>query len=425
MKEKLLTKNFLLLLLGQASSLFGNFILRLALSMYVLEVTGSAAVFAGLLSAAVIPTILLSPFGGILADRADRRSIMVALDTLTGLSVLCVVFFLNERSAVGTIGILLAALSVFGAFETPTVQACVPQMLSGDNIIKGNALINQVASVSYLIAPMLGGVLYAAFGLKPLMLGSILCFFLTAFLECFIKLDCHKSASRENIWSVVKNDFSDSIHFLAEEQTGILKMLLLVALSRFFVMGLTVVGLPYLIRNVLELGAGYYGAAESAQAVAIIIGSIAAGLLAGRMNMGRLPILLAVIGAFIIPGGIAFLFPLSAAAKYIMNVGGFCGMQIAVNLFSIFAVSLIQQNTPNQLLGKVMAFTSAVTMCVQPIGQIVYGFLFDEFCSRVYLILIPTGVIVCVIGLLSMGFLKMNFESGAVPFDDNEGHMDL
>ena len=100
-------------------------------------------------------------------------------------------------------------------------------------------------------------------------------------------------------------------------------------------------------------------------------------------------------------------------------------MQIAVNLFSIFAVSLIQQNTPNQLLGKVMAFTSAVTMCVQPIGQIVYGFLFDEFCSRVYLILIPTGVIVCVIGLLSMGFLKMNFENGAVPFNNNEGHTDL
>lgn len=186
MKEKLLTKNFLLLLLGQASSLFGNFILRLALSMYVLEVTGSAAVFAGLLSAAVIPTILLSPFGGILADRADRRSIMVALDTLTGLSVLCAVFLLNERSAVGTIGILLAALSVFGAFETPTVQACVPQMLSGDNIIKGNALINQVASVSYLIAPMLGGVLYAAFGLKPLMLGSILCFFLIALSRFFV-----------------------------------------------------------------------------------------------------------------------------------------------------------------------------------------------------------------------------------------------
>lgn len=61
MAEKLFTKNFILLVLGQASSLFGNFILKLALSMYVLETTGSAAIFAGILSVATIPTILLSP----------------------------------------------------------------------------------------------------------------------------------------------------------------------------------------------------------------------------------------------------------------------------------------------------------------------------------------------------------------------------
>ncbi len=74
MGQKLFTRNFTLLVLGQASSLFGNYILRLALSMYVLEVTGSAAVFAGILSIATIPTILLSPVGGILADRAGRRA---------------------------------------------------------------------------------------------------------------------------------------------------------------------------------------------------------------------------------------------------------------------------------------------------------------------------------------------------------------
>lgn len=77
MSEKLFTKNFTLLVLGQVSSLFGNFILKFALSMYVLEVTGSATVYAGILAIATIPTILLSPLGGILADRANRRNIMV------------------------------------------------------------------------------------------------------------------------------------------------------------------------------------------------------------------------------------------------------------------------------------------------------------------------------------------------------------
>ena len=84
MKRTLWTRNFILLVLGQASSLFGNLILRLALSMYLLEVTGSAAVFAGILSAAALPTIILSPLGGVLADRVDRRRLMVLLDAQIG-----------------------------------------------------------------------------------------------------------------------------------------------------------------------------------------------------------------------------------------------------------------------------------------------------------------------------------------------------
>ena len=74
-KEKLFTRNFTLLILGQVSSLTGNYTLKFALSMYVLEQTGSASIFAGMLSAALLPTVLLSPFGGILADRANRKQI--------------------------------------------------------------------------------------------------------------------------------------------------------------------------------------------------------------------------------------------------------------------------------------------------------------------------------------------------------------
>lgn len=406
MEKKLFTKNFTLLVLGQASSLFGNYILRLALSMYVLEMTGSAAVFAGILSVAMIPTILLSPLGGILADRADRRKIMVALDALTGLSVLCAAACLSGENAIAVISVLLVALSVFGAFETPTVQACIPQMLSGDNIIRGNAVVNQVASLSYLTAPLLGGILYAAVGLKPVMYASVICFFMTAFLECFIKLDRQDRHFQGDILSIAKEDLFGSVRFLTEERADIMRLLLLAALSRFFVMGATLVGLPFIVRTVLGLDAKYYGGAESALAVATILGSIAAGLLTGKLKAGRLSVVLAAIGASIIPAGAAFLFPLGVSARYAVNVAAFCGMQAAVSIFSIFAVSMIQQNTPDHLIGKVMAFTSAVTMCAQPAGQMVYGFLFDRFRGEVSLVLIPTGILVCGIGVFSTGFFK-------------------
>lgn len=399
MKEKLFTKNFTLLVLGQVSSLFGNYILRLALSMYVLELTGSAAVFAGLLSAATIPTILLSPFGGILADRADRRNIMVALDAMTGTEVLCAALLLSEQRALVVIGALLVLLSVLGAFETPTVQACIPSMLTGDNIIRGNAVVNQTASISYLTAPLLGGIFYSAFGIKPVMYASVLCFFVTAFLECFIRLDYRPAGFGGNALAVAKADFLDSVRFIEKERRDILRILLLAALSRFFVMGVTLVGLPFLVRTVLGLDARYYGAAESVLAVAVIAGSMAAGVLAGKIQKGGLSAMLAAVGLCIVPAGLAFLLPAGTGVRYAVLVAAFCGMQIAISMFSIYAVSMIQQGTPEYMIGKVMAYTSAITMCAQPAGQMVYGFLFDGCKEAVWLVLIPTGVIVCGIGL--------------------------
>lgn len=406
MKQKLFTPNFILLISGQLTSLFGNFILKLALSMYVLDITGSAAVFAGILSLATIPTILLSPFGGILADRSNRRNIMVALDTLSGVFVLCAVLLLTGQNDLSVISVLLVLLSILGAFETPTVQACIPTMLTGDNILKGNAVVNQIASLSYLTAPMLGGILYTAFGLRPVMLASVGCFFTTALFECFIRLSYERPPHEKGILSIIRQDFMESMHYMFREQSFVSKLLLLTAVSRFFVMGLLMVGLPFLVRAVLLLNARYYGAAESALAVATIIGSILAGLLSSKLKTRCIPALLVLLGAFILPAGIAFLFPLSPLLMYGITLLSFGGMQIIISIFSIYAVSLIQQRTPNHLIGKVMAYTSAITLCVQPIGQMVYGFLFDRFCGAAALVLLPTGVIVCVIGFLSAAYFK-------------------
>lgn len=406
MSQKLFTRNFALLILGQASSLFGNYILKLALSMYVLEITGSAAVFAGILSVAIIPTILLSPLGGIVADRANRRNIMIVLDALTGLSVLCAALLLSSGNAIIVISVLLVLLSVFGAFETPTVQACIPSMLTGDNITKGNAVVNQIASLAYLIAPVLGSILYTVFGLKPVMCASIVCFFLTAIFECFIKLDYQPWDYHSGIFSIIKEDFLQSMRFIFKEETDIVKMLGFTAVSRFFVMGITMVGLPYIVRNILGLNAQYYGMAESTLAVATILGSLVAGLLVEKIKSNTLSYILSVIGVCIVPSGIAFLLPVSVFVRYIINIISFCGMQIAISIFSIYAVSIIQQKTPNYLIGKVMAYTSVITLCVQPVGQIIYGYLFDEFCDTVYLVLIPSGIIVCIIGLLATGFFR-------------------
>lgn len=405
-KEKLFTRNFTLLILGQVSSLTGNYTLKFALSMYVLEQTGSASIFAGMLSAALLPTVLLSPFGGILADRANRKWIMVALDTLSGLVVLAAGLLLPLGRELWVIGALLVLLSVLAAFESPTVQACVPQMVSPQNLVQGNAVVSQVSAVTSLVTPFLGSLFYTAFGIGPVFAAAVVCFWLTALLECMIHLEYQKPPRTAGIGAIVREDLAVSAHFLRREQPNILKLLLLAALAGMFVSGTAVVGFPYLVRTVLGLSATYYGAAESAMGAAAILGSLCAGLLGKKLRVRDLSAIFLSFGLSLFPIGLSFLLPVGRMARYGVLLFFFCVCQLGVCIFSTYAITLIQQRTPEQLMGKVMSCVFTLSMCAQPVGQVVYGALFDCFSDSVYWVLIPTGMLICLIAVASRGFLK-------------------
>ena len=405
-KEKLFTRNFTLLILGQVSSLTGNYTLKFALSMYVLEQTGSASIFAGMLSAALLPTVLLSPFGGILADRANRKHIMVALDALSGLSVLAAGLLLPLGRELWVIGALLVLLSVLAAFESPTVQACVPQMVSPQNLVQGNAVVSQVSAVTSLVTPFLGSLFYTAFGIGPVFAAAVVCFWLTALLECMIRLEYQKPPRTAGIGAIVREDLAVSAHFLRREQPDILKLLLLAALAGMFVSGTAVVGFPYLVRTVLGLSATYYGAAESAMGAAAILGSLCAGLLGKKLRVRDMAAIFLSFGLSLFPIGLSFLLPVGRMARYGVLLFFFCVCQLGVCIFSTYAITLIQQRTPEQLMGKVMSCVFTLSMCAQPVGQVVYGALFDCFSDSVYWGLIPTGMLICLIAVVSRGFLK-------------------
>lgn len=405
MKQKLFTRNFTLLILGQVSSLIGNFSLKFALSMYILEQTGSASVFAGLLALSMLPTVLLSPLGGILADRANRRNIMVMLDLLSGISVLTASFAVPSKHDIIVIGILLILLSVLGAFESPTVQACIPQMLSGDNILKGNAIVSQVASIASLITPFSGSIFYTVLGIRPIFYAAAVCFFITALLECFIQIDYKKSRDNAKIHKIMKEDFSASMRFLRDQQPCILKLLLLAAAVSLFVSGTAVIGFPYLVRTVLGLSANHYGIAESAMGIASVLGSLMVVLLAQKLRSRHLSIVLVMFGIYLIPCGTAFILPFETFYRYLILLIMFCACQLGCSLFSTYAISLIQKKTPDHLMGKIMSYVFTLSMCTQPAGQLIYGALFDHFSNSVYWVLIPSGLMICIIGLLSRRFL--------------------
>lgn len=403
MSQKLFNRDFTLVAIGQLISLFGNAILRFALALYVLDATGSAAVFGTVTAIAVIPTILLSPFGGILSDRVNRRNIMVSLDFATAALALGLGLLLSEENAVALITVTLLLLSVIQACYTPSVNSSVPLLQAEGNLVKANAVVSQVSMLANLIGPVLGGVLYGFFGAMPIILVSGVCFFLSAVLELFIHIPFQPLDAKTGILQIVKDDLRESIRFMTREQPDILRITLMIAVYSLFVVSTITVGLPYMIRTVLGLSSQLYGAAEGLMAAAGIAGGIASGFLAGRLKTGRLYWLLVLSGAALVPVGAAFLLDCGPMTCYIVITICIMAMQLLIALFSIFMLSLAQGRTPSHLLGKMTAYIMTLTMCAQPVGQALYGVLFDRFAGSLYLPLIATALIAAAIGLASRG----------------------
>ena len=128
-------RNFVMVVVGQIISLFGNAILRFALPLYLLNETGSAALFGIVSACAFIPMIVLAPVGGIFADRVNKRNIMVILDFMTAVLVLFILLLLGKMDIVALIFIALFLLyGIQGAYQ-PAVQASIPALLSHEHIM--------------------------------------------------------------------------------------------------------------------------------------------------------------------------------------------------------------------------------------------------------------------------------------------------
>lgn len=310
--------------------------------------------------------------------------------------------WLSLGGALTAVGVLMVALSALGAFESPTVQACVPQMLSGENVLRGNALVSQVQALSSLVTPFLGAAVYSAFGLRAVLLGAAACFIITAALECFIKLEFTPDTRRGGVWELVRGDLTESWRFMRREQPGVLTLLLLAGVVSMFLAGVMLVGYPYLVRTTLGLSSGYYGVAESAAGVAAIAGAMSVGALAGRLKTARMYWLIAVAGLALVPAGIAFALPAGTIAAFVVLVASFCLAQAVCSAFSICAMTEIQRRTPERLTGKVMAFVYTLSLCAQPVGQLVYGALFDTVDAA--WVLLPSAAVVLAIALAARGF---------------------
>lgn len=401
MKTKLFRRDFTLVVIGQIISLFGNAILRFALPLYLLRETGSSTLFGVVTACSFAPMVVLSLIGGVLADRVNKRNIMVGLDFSTAIIILLFYFMLGKIPAVPLLIVVLMLLYGISGTYQPAVQASVPLLVTKEKLMAGNAVINQVNTLSGLLGPVIGGIMFSIWGINPILFLSAGCFVFSAIMEIFIQIPHEKRLREVGVFEVIGIDLKDSYQFVKTEKPIFFSVVFLVSIFNLVLSAVMIVGTPILITQVLGMSDTMYGFTQGALALGGLCGGILTAIVSEKLKLQKSYVLLLVCSASVGIMGLSLFLNMPAIVTYwAITLMSFIAMG-ASTLFMVQIYTMVQMQTPPALVGKIMAALISIAMCGQPIGQAIYGVLFDVFAAHIWIVLIGAAGAALLISLYS------------------------
>ena len=405
MSKKLYDKNFNILVLGQIISLFGSSIQRFALSLYLLDLTGSASVFATILAISMIPVVLISPIAGMLADRGDKKKLMVLLDVLSAVLLMAyagVVF--NSNDHVFIIATVMVLLSTISTIYQPVVSTCIPVIVADENLVRANAIIQQVSSLSNFLGPIFAGMLYGFFGITGVVVLNMVSFLFSAILELFLDIPHEKKEGKEAFASAFVSDMKESYTYLRYKNPIVFRMLLFSGFYNLFLVPVFSVAAPYLIKVTFGLSAEVYGLAEGMIALGMILGGLIITWKPAKFHIKRVHRLLYLTSISMAMMGVSVFLFQGGRSSALVSVALFTvfGMVImgVLGIANVLSATYLYQATESSMLGKILAFGSSfATLCI-PLGQILFGGLIEVLTGHIYWLIYIAAILVFGVTLL-------------------------
>ncbi|MBP2656781.1 MAG: major Facilitator Superfamily protein [Firmicutes bacterium] len=389
MNTKAYGKDFSIILSAQIISILGSAVLRFALDLYVLDTTGRADIFALVIALSTIPGIVFSPIGGGIADRFPRKNLLMLLDICSsGIVTILVVLLTLHLASVPVISLLLSLLSLVSAIYQPAVQASIPALVQEEHLTSANGIVSAIGALSGLLGPVLGGVLYGFVKLDTLLAASSVAFLLAALLETRLHIPFTLKPRDNGLLPAIIDDIGQGFHYIRLKNPKIYKTILIAAALNLLMSPFFIIGLPYILRITLHSNETLYGIGMGVGELSNIFGAVSAGSLSKKLHFSTLYRQLLLIAVLFLP--MAFtLSPLALRLGYwptfvLFMLSGACVI-FWMTVISVFVISTVQKETPNDLLGKVMAIIMAVAQCAAPLGQMLYGVVFAQCANMVYL----------------------------------------
>ncbi|HEY4767715.1 MAG TPA: MFS transporter [Candidatus Limnocylindria bacterium] len=358
-------RNYRLYWIGQIVSLVGTWMQSVSQPWLVLLLGGSPIQLGIVLALQFAPSMVLAPLGGVIADRVDKRRLLMATQSVAMLQAVAL-FALTVTDVVQIWHVMLLALALgfVNAVDMPVRQSFAADLVSRDQLMGAITLNSASFNLARVLGPAVAGVTLAVFG--PAFNFAINAASYGGVLTALWRMDPHeiRRAARPERQPSVRSSLAEGIRYAVRTPTVLWPLVLLGGVSLF---GFNFqILLPLFARLTLEMRADGYGALFAAMGLGSLIGSLSLAFVGTRR-----PLL-----GFILGGGLGFvvfeaLLGLARSPFLVYPLIMLVGLSSMLMINSINV--MVQQNVPNELRGRVMALYVTVFAGASPIGGIFVG----------------------------------------------------
>ncbi len=361
-------RTFLIILIGELISMVGSGLTGFAMGVWIFSETGKATPFAITILFANLPQILLAPLAGSLADRWNRRLIMIIADTGAALTTLMAVFLLSAgKLEVWTIYIIAGVSSAFGAFQETSFQASVVSLVSKKDLPRANGLAQTTQAVSMLVTPVLAGVLFGVIGLQGVMTIDFITFFaaITALLIVRIpqpKIEAN-GKEKQNAWTDTKLGWN-----YVRTRSGLLGLMFFFMMVNFMLNFSSVLTGPLVLST---HNAAMLGTVQTFGGVGMLVGSLAVSIFG--VPGKKVPTLLGAITLTALGLGLA-----GFRDSIVLICAAFFLIMVTIPLASSSSQSIFQVKVPENMQGRVFAIRTVFARLMMPLAFLISGPLADN-----------------------------------------------
>jgi MFS family permease len=366
------SRNFRLFIIGQLISYTGTWLQTVAQGWLVLQLSNSAFIVGLVTALSALPILLFTLYGGVLADRVNRRTTVMVLQALLAVEALgLALLVVTHRVTVGWVMVLAGFGGLVTAFEVPVRQSMVAELSGRESLMNAIALQSSVFNLARVLGPAFAGVIIGIWGVAA-------CFFLNAvsFLAVIWglwRMDLpHRPPPPGGVDVIAA--FKEGARYVRLERWP-RALMILIASSTIFGFSFLAM-LPVFARDVFGSDARGYGLLVSSVGVGALSGALFLAAFGGSLRKRRLALLSA--GGF----GLS-LVATALAPNYWVAFGLLAVVGCSMVLQSISANTLLQQEAPDHLRGRVMGFYSFVVLGMAPFGALQIGWVSEHFGSRV------------------------------------------